>query len=414
MFVFSLCLMMSESFSLPQWSDTEETENYATLPETNSVTTNTVLQNGNSISHKRRRAKKKPTDGNKISGAVLKVNSSIKGSVMSRLAISDVKRADKLLNSPSLTQSLMNNSQNDENEQKTLKGKNKTKKGKKQHDYKQMHSQSKKDRCSTTNNVKKQSSVSSLSEAVAETTEHIGSILRRGLKFSSESEFLNFMKTKPKKHKRAKKKKKIDNNEQTEEISNFPDDLEDKQPVPSLRKKRKACQLQNGFETSNGKSKKGSLLSNTNPFHPEYNPDSNDRKLIEANAVHPNFNSVTKDSSIRQAPFDIEKLSNVFKENDKKLNSALLQENTPSKDGANQNEDSAAKLKLKSSRFRFLNEKLYTQTGGESFKMFKCDSEGKQTFKIYHQGYAEQIKKWPMDPLDLIIRYIYASFKIYI
>merc|ERR1712150_318840 len=67
------------------------------------------------------------------------------------------------------------------------------------------------------------------------------------------------------------------------------------------------------------------------------------------------------------------------------------------------NEHSEAKRKLKSSRFRFLNEKLYTQSGSQSFKMFKNDRDGMDTFKTYHQGYAEQVKKWPMDPLDLII-----------
>ena len=69
-----------------------------------------------------------------------------------------------------------------------------------------------------------------------------------------------------------------------------------------------------------------------------------------------------------------------------------------------QDEDTEAKRKLKSSRFRFLNEKLYTQSGHESLKMFRNDSEGEQTFKTYHEGYAEQVKKWPLDPLDLLIR----------
>ena len=70
-------------------------------------------------------------------------------------------------------------------------------------------------------------------------------------------------------------------------------------------------------------------------------------------------------------------------------------------------EDTEAKRKLKSSRFRFLNEKLYTQSGHESLKMFRNDSEGEQTFKTYHEGYAEQVKKWPLDPLDLLIRLVF-------
>ena len=58
-----------------------------------------------------------------------------------------------------------------------------------------------------------------------------------------------------------------------------------------------------------------------------------------------------------------------------------------------------AKRNLKSSRFRYLNEKLYTQRGQESYSMFRKDP---QAFKVYHEGYQEQAKKWPLDPLERI------------
>lgn len=70
---------------------------------------------------------------------------------------------------------------------------------------------------------------------------------------------------------------------------------------------------------------------------------------------------------------------------------------------------SEAKAKLRASRFRSLNEKLYTQTGKESFDMFKGSGQGEGTdgaFKAYHEGFAEQVKKWPINPLDHIINSI--------
>jgi len=69
---------------------------------------------------------------------------------------------------------------------------------------------------------------------------------------------------------------------------------------------------------------------------------------------------------------------------------------------------SAAKTKLKASRFRYLNELLYTQSGRESLKMFSQDPEA---FSTYHEGYADQVKKWPLNPLDLIIKAIQSRKK---
>ncbi len=67
---------------------------------------------------------------------------------------------------------------------------------------------------------------------------------------------------------------------------------------------------------------------------------------------------------------------------------------------AKNEEESKEKLKLKSSRFRYLNELLYTQTGSQSQKMFDKD---RGAFETYHVGYMEQVAKWPSDPLQTII-----------
>lgn len=56
--------------------------------------------------------------------------------------------------------------------------------------------------------------------------------------------------------------------------------------------------------------------------------------------------------------------------------------------------------KLNSARFRYLNEQMYTKDGKEALKMFQDDPE---SFKAYHEGYRQQVEKWPLNPLDLII-----------
>jgi len=75
---------------------------------------------------------------------------------------------------------------------------------------------------------------------------------------------------------------------------------------------------------------------------------------------------------------------------------------------------SEAKKKLKASRFRYLNELLYTQVriswegvfksffqpGSKSNKMFRAD---RPAFKTYHEGYMDQLAKWPSDPLEPIV-----------
>jgi ribosomal RNA-processing protein 8 len=60
--------------------------------------------------------------------------------------------------------------------------------------------------------------------------------------------------------------------------------------------------------------------------------------------------------------------------------------------------------KLKGSRFRYLNELMYSSKGSDAVKLFKEDPAA---FTAYHEGYRHQISKWPMNPLQRIIK----SFK---
>lgn len=70
---------------------------------------------------------------------------------------------------------------------------------------------------------------------------------------------------------------------------------------------------------------------------------------------------------------------------------------------------------LKASRFRFINEILYTNESSQSKLYFKTDFDA---FMAYHEGYKQQIEQWAINPLDVIIASIkkllvYIHFLLY-
>ncbi|KAF8789583.1 Ribosomal RNA-processing protein 8 like protein [Argiope bruennichi] len=67
--------------------------------------------------------------------------------------------------------------------------------------------------------------------------------------------------------------------------------------------------------------------------------------------------------------------------------------------------------KLAGAKFRFLNEKLYTETGKEAFKYFQ---ENTEEFEDYHSGYRLQVSKWPINPVNEIIAAIQKLKKSFV
>ncbi|KHJ34486.1 putative ribosomal rna-processing protein 8 [Erysiphe necator] len=57
----------------------------------------------------------------------------------------------------------------------------------------------------------------------------------------------------------------------------------------------------------------------------------------------------------------------------------------------------AMRQKLLSSRFRYLNEKLYTVSSSHSMKLFQ---ENPEMFNEYHEGFRRQVEIWPENPVD--------------
>ncbi|XP_069496572.1 ribosomal RNA-processing protein 8 [Ambystoma mexicanum] len=59
--------------------------------------------------------------------------------------------------------------------------------------------------------------------------------------------------------------------------------------------------------------------------------------------------------------------------------------------------------RLKSARFRYINQQLYTSSSNDAQVLFQKDPEA---FDIYHHGYRSQVERWPENPVDVIIKYL--------
>jgi ribosomal RNA-processing protein 8 len=64
--------------------------------------------------------------------------------------------------------------------------------------------------------------------------------------------------------------------------------------------------------------------------------------------------------------------------------------------------------RLSGSRFRILNEELYTTTSIESFDRF---SKNPELFTQYHEGFRTQVEAWPVNPIDVIVRWLSNKYK---
>ncbi|CEJ84563.1 hypothetical protein VHEMI03512 [[Torrubiella] hemipterigena] len=69
----------------------------------------------------------------------------------------------------------------------------------------------------------------------------------------------------------------------------------------------------------------------------------------------------------------------------------------------------AMRDKLISARFRHLNETLYTRPSEESFNLFQ---ESPEMFSEYHEGFRQQVKVWPENPVDSFLKDIQTRGKI--
>jgi ribosomal RNA-processing protein 8 len=75
-------------------------------------------------------------------------------------------------------------------------------------------------------------------------------------------------------------------------------------------------------------------------------------------------------------------------------------ETTTNSNSALQN---AFRARLMGSRFRILNEELYTKESKESFQRF---SEHPELFEQYHEGFRHQVASWPVNPVNVMFEWI--------
>ncbi|XP_061845778.1 ribosomal RNA-processing protein 8 isoform X3 [Colius striatus] len=59
--------------------------------------------------------------------------------------------------------------------------------------------------------------------------------------------------------------------------------------------------------------------------------------------------------------------------------------------------------RLRAARFRYINQQLYTSSSRDAARLFQSDPEA---FDIYHRGFAQQVGRWPHNPVQRIIRYL--------
>lgn len=385
-------------FKTADWSSDEDNETFNVLRLDNSTDTPNLEINGKGSKQKQ---KKRSLQISTSKFMLPSVNGHKKNAVSKYIIPNLSRHMDACFNSPSLTKPLMDNSavEVDENINKKSSKRKKAKKRKLGNGTTDSYQ-------NITDTIKNSSKtdktlVSNLSKDFENPPKSgIGSILTKGIKFSSESEFMKFMTQKTKKHKRASKKKKLKSQYEEKAIDQKAP-LPEVPPLPPPRKKRKAP-IPPSLSNEGNKIHKASTLSRTNPFHPSNLSISNNDEAFNTNPYHPKNDETNGILATNKRANELDK---IFKDNTKKEGSKQSDNDMAfeTNDTIIKGEESDAKRKLKSARFRFINEKLYTQSGVESLKMFQSDDEGIQAFRIYHEGFAEQAMKWPTNPLDLII-----------
>ncbi|XP_067664018.1 ribosomal RNA-processing protein 8-like [Haliotis asinina] len=117
-------------------------------------------------------------------------------------------------------------------------------------------------------------------------------------------------------------------------------------------------------------------------------------------------NHPLKVKSPTKRKFDVNKLKEIMSSEKKKMDTLKQDlEKKERKRDSNQGKSLTDRMheRLAAARFRYLNEQLYTTTGNEAAQLFADDEEA---FHVYHEGYSSQVSKWPIDPLDIIIKEI--------
>ena len=88
--------------------------------------------------------------------------------------------------------------------------------------------------------------------------------------------------------------------------------------------------------------------------------------------------------------------------------SVALDEKSAVKASRNSKLQESFKARLSGSRFRILNEDLYTTTSEQSFEKF---SKNPELFEQYHEGFRHQVESWPVNPVDVIVGWLSSNYR---
>ncbi|XP_061378973.1 ribosomal RNA-processing protein 8 isoform X2 [Danaus plexippus] len=146
-------------------------------------------------------------------------------------------------------------------------------------------------------------------------------------------------------------------------------------------------------------------------------PQSMDKKLKKK--VEKRKSSVLKDGSVSDSEDTVKRAKKVKEtivqtKDDKKkviIKTLLQKNNVRNSISVNSNKLRERMMeRLKAAQFRYLNEKLYTSSGSDARQLFQEDPGA---FQVYHEGYQQQVKRWPIKPLDVIVKRIQKMPKSY-
>jgi len=211
---------------------------------------------------------------------------------------------------------------------------------------------------------------------------------------------------------------KIDADWETEATSTLAED--DETPVKGLdegeknNETNKICEI-NVAKQIKARTKRQRQMKNKRRCKNKFKP--NNGKIVDAVKKALKDPESNKNLVATQVIFKNVEKPNNMKDNSSKKYTEVLKEQQPQpvlneKEQSNKEVPKSLNdklsLKLKASRFRYLNEQLYTCHSKEAQTLFKNDPEA---FKIYHEGFVNQVKKWPVKPLELIIQWVLSKPK---
>ncbi|XP_021928924.1 ribosomal RNA-processing protein 8 isoform X2 [Zootermopsis nevadensis] len=127
-------------------------------------------------------------------------------------------------------------------------------------------------------------------------------------------------------------------------------------------------------------------------------------KKKQKNVINSRMENVSENfeklGSASKSPYSINKLKQILAASNanKELSKESISEKKQVKETGSLRE--RMMKRLQASRFRYLNEQLYTSNGKNAKKYFEAEPEA---FEAYHKGYQQQVQQWPINPLDIII-----------